>query len=277
MANRNQQRGGQHAQDRNYGSRNPNQMGGGGQQGNHSQQSAYQGNHGQFGGNYGPDTNYQGSQQYDNYEAQGDFRSYADNSNTRFGSDTHSGAPNDTYDNYGLSRDAGYNPRETNANDQWEPENSRGPRGYGHSQSYGGPLGYMDETQRGSRNWQQHADRFQRASSQSGYNPGGYTSPSRGGYDQGGYEGNFGSGGMHHDPDYQQWRTEQIRGLDNDYKAWRDERYTNFSNEFGEWRKGRKDKQSDSGSSAGSRSSSDADSSSGGTHPGSANTASKSK
>lgn len=38
-----------------------------------------------------------------------------------------------------------------NANDQWEPENSRGPRGYGHSQAYGGPLGYQDETLRSPR------------------------------------------------------------------------------------------------------------------------------
>lgn len=47
-----------------------------------------------------------------------------------------------------VSRDNGYKPRVTNANDQWEPENSRGPRGYGHSQSYGGALGYQDETLR---------------------------------------------------------------------------------------------------------------------------------
>ena len=38
-----------------------------------------------------------------------------------------------------------------NVNDQWEPENSRGPRGYGHSQAYGGPLGYQDETLRSPR------------------------------------------------------------------------------------------------------------------------------
>lgn len=46
----------------------------------------------------------------------------------------------------------------------------------------------------------------------------------------------------YHDPDYQQWRDEQIRALDEDYKAWRDERYSAFSNEFGEWRKSRKDR-----------------------------------
>lgn len=38
--------------------------------------------------------------------------------------------------------------RNSNAKDQWEPENSRGPRGYGHSQNYEGALGYPDETLR---------------------------------------------------------------------------------------------------------------------------------
>lgn len=42
----------------------------------------------------------------------------------------------------------GQHGQDHNANDQWEPENSRGPRGYGHSQSYGGALGYPDETLR---------------------------------------------------------------------------------------------------------------------------------
>lgn len=42
-----------------------------------------------------------------------------------------------------------------------------------------------------------------------------------------------------HDPDYQQWRDEQMRHLDNDYHAWRGERYKKFSDEFGEWRRNR--------------------------------------
>jgi len=50
-------------------------------------------------------------------------------------------------------------PSETNANDKWEPENSRGPRGYGHSQAYGGALGYQDETLRTPENGQQPYDR----------------------------------------------------------------------------------------------------------------------
>lgn len=54
------------------------------------------------------------------------------------------------------------NPHGVNADDPWEPENSRGPRGYGHSQNYGGPLSHPDETQQGSHTWQQYSDRFQR-------------------------------------------------------------------------------------------------------------------
>jgi hypothetical protein len=64
-------------------------------------------------------------------------------------------------------------------------------------------------------------------------------------------------------PDYQQWREEQIRGLDEDYKAWRDERYSNFSNEFGEWRKNRKDQPSAGASASTGRNDQDADRSTG--------------
>ncbi|RYF07818.1 MAG: hypothetical protein EOO31_04955 [Comamonadaceae bacterium] len=72
-----------------------------------------------------------------------------------------------------------------------------------------------------------------------------------GGRDQGGYgersygeASRFGSGMQpgnrnsqtHHDPDYHQWRAEQMRNLDNDYEAWRGERYKKFSEDFNEWR-----------------------------------------
>ncbi len=56
----------------------------------------------------------------------------------------------------------------------------------------------------------------------------------------GDYERSSATRGQHHDPDYLQWRGEQMRGLDDDYQAWREERYANFSNDFGEWRKNRK-------------------------------------
>lgn len=49
-----------------------------------------------------------------------------------------------------------------------------------------------------------------------------------------------------HDPDYHQWRDEQLRGMDEEYEAWRQERYRRFSDEFGEWRRKR-----ESGASSG--------------------------
>ena len=278
MANRNQQRGGQHAQEH-YSQGSRNQMGGSGQ-GDPNQQSAFQGNQGQFGGNYGPDTNYQGSQPYGNHENQGGYQGYNRDPNTNFGNNSQTGGQSGNSANYGLSRDAGYNPRETNANDLWEAENSRGPRGYGHSQGYGGPLSHPDDVQRGTQGGlggQQQYNRFQ----QSGSNQGGQYNPSlntsRGGNEYGGYEANY--AGQHHDPDYHQWRNEQIRGLDNDYKAWREERYSNFSNEFGEWRRGRQNKQSTGGSSSGSQGSGESDSSSttGNASQGSAGTSPKGK
>lgn len=41
------------------------------------------------------------------------------------------------------------------------------------------------------------------------------------------------------DPDYQQWRDEQLRLLDEDYDAWRKERYQKFSEDFSQWRSSR--------------------------------------
>lgn len=42
-----------------------------------------------------------------------------------------------------------------------------------------------------------------------------------------------------YDPDYDQWRREQLRGLDEDYRNWREERYKKFSDEFSSWRSNR--------------------------------------
>ncbi len=63
----------------------------------------------------------------------------------------------------------------------------------------------------------------------------------RSGWDQGAP----GVGSEHHDharhvdPDYHQWRQEQIRNLDSDYNEWRRERYDKFSNDFNTWRSNR--------------------------------------
>ena len=43
----------------------------------------------------------------------------------------------------------------------------------------------------------------------------------------------------YHDPDYQQWRQEQLRLLDEDYQSWRKDRYEKFSNDFNTWRTSR--------------------------------------
>ena len=52
--------------------------------------------------------------------------------------------------------------------------------------------------------------------------------------------GDGASSGAHRDstfdPDYLQWRNEQMRKLDDDYLQWRKERYSKFSAEFNEWR-----------------------------------------
>lgn len=42
-----------------------------------------------------------------------------------------------------------------------------------------------------------------------------------------------------YDPDYHQWRTEQMRSFDEDYRRWRQERFRRFSEEFNQWRQSR--------------------------------------
>ena len=67
-----------------------------------------------------------------------------------------------------------------------------------------------------------------------------------------GDESRFSQGGMqrsrhHDDPDYQQWRDEQMRNLDRDYESWRGERYRKFSDDFSNWRSNRSQQDNDSG------------------------------
>ncbi len=55
-----------------------------------------------------------------------------------------------------------------------------------------------------------------------------------------GYQQQGGPFNAHHeadfDPDYHQWRSEQMRALDADYRNWRQDRYQKFSDEFSSWR-----------------------------------------
>ena len=81
---------------------------------------------------------------------------------------------------------------------------------------------------------------------------GGYGSQGYGSQGQG-YEGHrdadFGSqysdtggeqrGRFQNDPDYHQWRQDQLRQLDDDYDSWRKERYERFADDFNTWRTSR--------------------------------------
>ena len=61
-------------------------------------------------------------------------------------------------------------------------------------------------------------------------------------YGDNGYQGNFQQGQRgqsYHDPDYHQWRSEQLSRLDRDYDEWRQHRYQRFSEEFDNWRTNR--------------------------------------
>jgi len=71
------------------------------------------------------------------------------------------------------------------------------------------------------------------------------------------------------DPDYHQWRNEQIKNLDSDYDDWRRERYQKFSTDFNDWRSKRPSRKEQgktdefSASSSGTQSGSSLESSSG--------------
>lgn len=56
-----------------------------------------------------------------------------------------------------------------------------------------------------------------------------------------GYGGHGGSqaGQEPFDPDYHQWRRDQMKALDDDYRAFRQDRYKKFSDEFSTWRSSR--------------------------------------
>ncbi|HEX5686197.1 MAG TPA: hypothetical protein VFY73_19385 [Ideonella sp.] len=76
-----------------------------------------------------------------------------------------------------------------------------------------------------------------------------------------------GWGGRHDDqfdPDYHQWRNEQMRALDEDYRSWRQDRYKKFSTEFDQWRAERSRTSAPAGDT-GKASDSPGDASSGGT------------
>ncbi|WP_332739315.1 hypothetical protein [Hydrogenophaga sp.] len=54
------------------------------------------------------------------------------------------------------------------------------------------------------------------------------------------------------DPDYHQWRREQMQALDEDYRQFRQDRYRKFSDEFSSWRSSRSQQGGQPSDSAGS-------------------------
>ncbi len=174
------------------------------------------------------------------------------------------------------------------------PDDSYGYGGYGSQGFNSDGSDYRDQDHRGSHdrgdrmrsragyggyggdNQQDHG-RFQGGSGGYASNTGAYagSQPYGGPSDQLGYGSNQGDGRRHHDdPDYAQWRDEQMRNLDQDYHAWRGERYKKFSEEFGEWRRNRpagdalRDDTSDADKRSASAASGGASTTSTGTTPG---------
>lgn len=107
------------------------------------------------------------------------------------------------------------------------------------SGGYGG--GYAAREEQGMRpnsgRWDHPQDRFGGSSHRSSFQDHG---------DGGAYGFLRNSPGSRHgsshgerDPDYQQWRDEALRLLDEDYDAWRKERYQKFSDDFNQWRSNR--------------------------------------
>ncbi len=76
----------------------------------------------------------------------------------------------------------------------------------------------------------------------------------RQGYGQSAWQHEVERGQHHMDPDYLQWREEQIRNLDADYQRYRQERYRKFADEFGLWRRSRESSSSPSGQGSTSQS-----------------------
>lgn len=73
----------------------------------------------------------------------------------------------------------------------------------------------------------------------------GYQDFGQGDFNRGGY-GGYGRGQREQelfDPDYHQWRQEQMNSLDDDYRQYRQDRYKKFSDEFSTWRNNRSQQQ----------------------------------
>jgi hypothetical protein len=146
-------------------------------------------------------------------------------------------------------------------------DESRG-RGYrDDGREIGGAYGLRHPRDRGpgEQDYGGAQDNFGGAQSAGGYDRGASNYASSDDWQQRGYGGGGSSGGLYGDyrldrddggqgwrdqqgrsqhrhefePDYHQWRKEQVQALDEDYRNWRQERYKKFSDEFSDWRKNR--------------------------------------
>ncbi|HEY8977086.1 MAG TPA: hypothetical protein VIN75_22915 [Burkholderiaceae bacterium] len=123
------------------------------------------------------------------------------------------------------------------------PDQGVGSGNYGggdwNAGSYGGGAG-RDRTLGGGRGYDQtygqsSADNYQGQRGWQGQHP-----SDRDRYGDNGYQSNWQQGQRggqaYHDPDYHQWRSEQLNKLDRDYEEWRQHRYQRFSDDFDKWR-----------------------------------------
>ncbi|MFZ6657895.1 hypothetical protein [Undibacterium sp. TJN19] len=171
----------------------------------------------------GPDTN-QGNvnQQYYNQQNRpaGNDNDFDHTSNDPYGRNNRNGS-------YGQQSNQGRNPGQgVNPNSQWSDQDSRGNR----QNQYG--RGYEGDPD------QHYINDNDAYFSQSRYNNNGRGESQP--VTQGAYrDSRHAHQEGHFDPDYHQWRNQQIEALDNEYNDWRRERYQKFSDEFSTWRNGR--------------------------------------
>ncbi|QHE87260.1 hypothetical protein [Hydrogenophaga sp. BPS33] len=146
-----------------------------------------------------------------------------------------------------------YGYRQASGQREWDEPHTRGGSYGGGQPSQWSDYGDQDR-EYGRREYGQYGLRdpgrspFERAGGlDRDYRGAGYAGPGGygggyGGQDYGGQDrGRYGGGQQHQqfDPDYDQWRREQVRALDEDYNQWREDRFKKFSDEFSTWRNNR--------------------------------------
>ncbi len=134
----------------------------------------------------------------------------------------------------------GYDARSDSTGGDWNAQ-----RAWRDEQRYRGGQG--QDAGYGSSYGQSSADNYQG-------NRGGPGNQDR--YGDNGYQGNFQQGQRgqaYHDPDYHQWRSEQLSRLDREYDEWRQHRYQRFADEFDQWRSSRGATQADATQDAGDK------------------------